>query len=112
MIGLTRQQQIAFVFTADYIAANGRAPTLMEITRALGLSAKSNAHRLLCALEERGYVRRLPGRARAIEIVVQSAGFKVKPELHEHLTEYAKEAGMSEERALNELLRGALGLAA
>ena len=68
MIGLTRRQQDALNFLIDYHDENGIYPSCDEIKDGLELASKSGVHRLLTALEERGYIRRLPYRARAIEV--------------------------------------------
>lgn len=58
-------------FIDAHIEANGFSPSFTEMARAVNLRSKSGVHRLLGCLEERGYVRRLPGKARAIEVVRQ-----------------------------------------
>jgi repressor LexA len=68
MISLTRTQANALAFIAHGIAENGLAPSYEEIGVALGLASKSAVHRLVKCLEERGAIRRMPGRARAIEL--------------------------------------------
>lgn len=69
MIGLTKKQRELFDFIESYMARNnGVAPSFEEMASAVGLSAKSGVHRLLTGLEERGFVRRIPHRARALEI--------------------------------------------
>lgn len=52
-----------------YMKAQERCPSYEEMKNALGLKSKSGVHRLIDALQERGFVRRLPNRARAIEIM-------------------------------------------
>lgn len=52
-----------------HLSDRGVAPSFDELKEALGASSKSNVHRLLSALEERGFIRRIPNRARAIEIL-------------------------------------------
>lgn len=67
---LTPRQRDLLRFIVDYMAAsNGVAPSFGQMSGALGLKSKSGLHRLLCSLEERGFIRRLPHRARALEIV-------------------------------------------
>lgn len=68
MIGLTRRQQDALNFLIDFHDQNGIYPSFDEIKDGIGLASKSGVHRLLTALEKRGYIRRLPDRARAIEV--------------------------------------------
>ena len=68
---LTSQQRQAFNFIENYISArHGVAPTLDEITEALSLRSKGNTHRILKALEQRGYIRRLPQCGRRIFLEV------------------------------------------
>lgn len=70
MSGLTARQRDALVFIQKYTTENdGIPPSFDDIKSALGLGSKSGVHRIVTALEERGRIRRLPQRARAIEIV-------------------------------------------
>lgn len=70
MISLTQHQSDLLNFLKLSIAENaGVAPTYDEMREAVGLASKSGINRLIVALEERGLIRRLPGRARAIEII-------------------------------------------
>jgi repressor LexA len=70
--GLTPRQNEALTFIAGYVAARGYSPTLDEIAAHLGLAAKSGAHRIVCALIERGALTMLPNRARSIQIVEEA----------------------------------------
>jgi repressor LexA len=65
MMPLTRKQRELF----DYLRSCDDCPSFIEMRDALGLTSKSGIHRLLSALEERGYITRLHNRARAISIV-------------------------------------------
>lgn len=67
--GLTRAQFDLLTFIRGYAEDKGYPPSFDEMCEAMGLASKSGVHRLLVALEERGAIRRLPHRARAIEIV-------------------------------------------
>lgn len=67
--GLTPQQQILLNYIAWHIATHGIAPSYAEMCAATGHTSKSAVHRLLGALEERGYIERLENRNRAIRIV-------------------------------------------
>jgi SOS-response transcriptional repressor LexA len=70
MIGLTAHQQGLLSYLKRYVAENGGvAPSYAEMREAVGLASKSGINRLIVALEERGLIRRLAGKARAIEIV-------------------------------------------
>lgn len=65
---LTRKQHELICFIEDRLAETGISPSFEEMKDALGLKSKSGVHRLISALEERGFLRRLPNRARALEI--------------------------------------------
>lgn len=64
----TSQQLRVLTFVANQVRETGVAPSFDEIRVHMGLKSKSGIHRLLTALEERGAIRRLPNRARAVEI--------------------------------------------
>lgn len=66
---LTPRQHQALIFIDSFIKEKGWAPSYDEIGKALGLDSKSGIHRLVVGLVERGRLRRLPNRARAIEVV-------------------------------------------
>jgi repressor LexA len=66
---LTRKQHELLMFIHERIKETGVSPSFDEMKEALDLASKSGIHRLITALEERGFVRRLAHRARAIEIV-------------------------------------------
>jgi len=69
MMGLTPKQRECLDLIGERMAADGVCPSYQEMADALGLKAKSGVHRLIDALEYRGYVRRVPNFARAIEIL-------------------------------------------
>lgn len=70
MIYLTRKQRELLQFIRVYSGKNdGVAPSFDEMQHALGLKSKSGVHRLITGLEERGHIRRMPHRARALEVV-------------------------------------------
>jgi repressor LexA len=73
---LTERQRQAFTFISERIEECGVAPNYDEIRDRLGLASKSGVHRLLDGLEERGFIRRLKHRARAIE-VIKPAGVRI-----------------------------------
>jgi len=66
---LTKKQHQLLLFIRDRMARDGVAPSFDEMKDALKLRSKSGIHRLITALEERGFLRRLPHRARALEVV-------------------------------------------
>lgn len=66
---LTRKQHDLIRFIQERLEENGISPSFEEMKEALDLKSKSGVHRLVSALEERGFIRRLPNRARALEIL-------------------------------------------
>ena len=66
---LTRKQYELLTFIHQRLKETGIPPSFEEMKDALGLRSKSGIHRLITALEERGFIRRLPHRARALEVV-------------------------------------------
>ena len=75
---LTQKQLELLTFLTNNLKKNGVAPSFDEMKDALALKSKSGIHRLVSALEERGFIRRLPNRARAIEIIKTTA---IKPSI-------------------------------
>lgn len=69
MIGLTERQKECLAFIKKTIAKNGVPPSFQEINDALGLASKSGVTRLIDALAERGFVRRIYNRARSLEVI-------------------------------------------
>jgi repressor LexA len=65
---LTRKQHELLTYINERLAETGVSPSFEEMKDALDLKSKSGVHRLISALEERGFIRRLPNRARALEI--------------------------------------------
>ena len=68
-MSLTSKQRAALVFIIDHQAKHGICPNYQEIADGLGLRAKSNIHRIVSALEERGYIRK-PSQQRARSLTV------------------------------------------
>jgi repressor LexA len=66
---LTRKQYELLLFINDRLGEGGVSPSFDEMKDALGLKSKSGIHRLITGLEERGFIRRLPHRARALEVL-------------------------------------------
>ena len=66
---LTRKQSELLTYLSDHMQQHNVPPSFDEMRDALGLASKSGVHRLVSGLEERGYIRRLANRARAIEIL-------------------------------------------
>ena len=66
---LTRKQHELLMFINERLTEAGIPPSFDEMKDALDLKSKSGIHRLITALEERGFIRRLPNRARALEVL-------------------------------------------
>ena len=66
---LTKKQRELLLFINQRLIATGVSPSFDEMKDALHLRSKSGIHRLVSGLEERGFIRRLPHRARALEVV-------------------------------------------
>lgn len=66
---LTRKQHELLCFINDRLLETGVSPSFEEMKEALDLKSKSGVHRLISALEERHFIRRLPNRARALEVL-------------------------------------------
>ncbi len=66
---LTRKQHELLLFIHERLKETGIPPSFDEMKEALDLASKSGIHRLIMALEERGFIRRLPNRARALEVL-------------------------------------------
>lgn len=73
---LTKKQLNLLEFIDTKTSENGISPSFDEMKEALNLKSKSGIHRLIIALEERGFIRRLPHRARALEVIK-----RIKPSL-------------------------------
>ena len=66
---LTAKQHELLIFIQDRLRETGVSPSFDEMREALDLKSKSGVHRLISALEERHFIRRLPNRARALEVL-------------------------------------------
>ncbi len=66
---LTRKQHELLLFINERLAETGVSPSFEEMKDALDLKSKSGVHRLISALEERGFIKRLANRARALEVL-------------------------------------------
>jgi repressor LexA len=77
---LTVKQHELLSFIHERLGATGVSPSFDEMREALELKSKSGVHRLISALEERQFIRRLPNRARALEVVkMPDAGVSARP---------------------------------
>jgi repressor LexA len=94
---LTRKQLELLLFINERLKEEGVPPSFEEMKEALNLHSKSGVHRLILALEERGFVKRLPNRARALEVVKL-------PDSHSPSLAGAKKGGFSPS-----IIQGSLG---
>ena len=76
---LTRKQHELLTFIQTRLEDSGISPSFEEMKDALDLKSKSGVHRLISALEERGFIRRLPNRARALEVLRQPDSSVLRP---------------------------------
>jgi SOS-response transcriptional repressor LexA len=113
MIGLTPKQRQLYDFIAAEIVVKGVAPTIREMMVGVGSRSTGRVAEMLLALEERGCVRRIHSRHRAIELVHPSdRSVTLNREILTLTDRYAQLHGISRDTATNELLRIALGAAA
>ena len=75
---LTRKQRELLMFLEERISQSGVTPSFEEMKDKVGLKSKSGIHRLISALEDRGFIKKLPFKARAIEIL-KLPSLKQKP---------------------------------
>ena len=75
---LTKKQQELLLFIHQKLQKEGIPPSFDEMKDALGLKSKSGIHRLITALEERGFIRRLANRARALAVIRLPDGHEVR----------------------------------
>ena len=106
---LTRKQLELLLFINERVKESGIPPSFDEMKDALDLRSKSGIHRLITALEERGFIRRLPNRARALEVIrlpeavspqIRQRGFR--PNVIEGRLGKAPELAMRAEDAAND----------
>ena len=76
---LTTKQRELLKFIEERVKANGVSPSFDEMRDAVQLKSKSGIHRLIVGLEERGFIRRLPHRARALEVCRSLESITEKP---------------------------------
>ena len=95
---LTAKQRELLLFIDQRLKANGISPSFDEMREALDLKSKSGVHRLISALEERGFIRRLANRARALEILKL-------PEVQSRLTDAGDQSADMTQEQLSAFLR-------
>ena len=89
---LTSKQQQLLMYIKQHLDKGGVSPSFEEMKEALDLKSKSGIHRLISALEERGFIRRLPNRARALEIVKLPDGAAVTAAVSDNVAEFKPKA--------------------
>ena len=87
---LTRKQHELLMFIHERMKESGIPPSFDEMKDALGLKSKSGIHRLITGLEERGFIRRLPHRARALEVLKLPEGAEANAGRQQRGSERAK----------------------
>lgn len=92
MMGTTPAQHRTLIFIARYVSDHGFAPCVGEIREHLELASNSGVVRILKALEERGLIRRIPWRNRAIEVISWPPEVEIKPSAVEALGDEAFES--------------------
>lgn len=104
---MTPQQARALAYLRDFTAMNGYCPSYDEIARHIGMKSKTGIYRVVHALEERGHIRRIPNRARAIEVVMPRT-VTLNHEICGLVDAYARVHRINRDTAANELLRSVL----
>ena len=100
---LTRKQYELLMYIEASLRDGGVSPSFDEMKEALGLKSKSGIHRLIRGLEERGFIRRLPHRARALEVLKL-------PENAQPLQNAQKTASISEKSFTPSVIEGQFGI--
>jgi repressor LexA len=100
---LTRKQYELLMYIEAALRDGGVSPSFDEMKEALGLKSKSGIHRLITGLEERGFIRRLPHRARALEVLKL-------PENAQPLPSVARPASQTEKPFTPSVIQGDFGI--
>lgn len=109
MIGLTRRQSTMLNFIRAAAKKDGVVPSIDEIRDGMGLRSRGATHAMLLRLEERGAIRRLPNRARAIVLAKPGiVSVEIPQHAHDRAAKAARLAGLS----LNEFVAAAVMRAA
>ena len=93
---LTRKQHELITFIQNKLEESGISPSFEEMKEALDLKSKSGVHRLISALEERGFIRRLPNRARALEVIKTPEGSVLRQAQDERAKAMARPANAND----------------
>ncbi|NYF31976.1 MULTISPECIES: transcriptional repressor LexA [Sphingopyxis] len=101
---LTAKQHELLHFIQERLDSSGISPSFEEMKEALGLKSKSGIHRLISALEERGFLRRLPNRARALEVLKVPEAAKSAAPLRENVVPLRKNPPAMRPIAANDIV--------
>ena len=114
MMGLTARQEKCLEFIRARVAVTGVGPSYEEIMADQGLRSKSGVHRIIVGLAQRGCIRRIPGAARAIELIDIGSTKAVLLDADTFAVAklYAGSKQISVDSAVNAIIRERLGVAA
>ncbi|HJS09821.1 transcriptional repressor LexA [Sphingopyxis sp.] len=101
---LTAKQHELLHFIQERLDTSGISPSFEEMKEALGLKSKSGIHRLISALEERGFLRRLPNRARALEVLKMPEAAKATAPVRENIVPLRKTPPALKPIAANDII--------
>ncbi|KTE02170.1 MAG: transcriptional repressor LexA [Sphingopyxis sp.] len=101
---LTAKQHELLHFIQERLDTSGISPSFEEMKEALGLKSKSGIHRLISALEERGFLRRLPNRARALEVLKVPEAAKATTPVRENVVPLRKAPPALKPIAANDII--------
>ena len=101
---LTAKQHELLHFIQERLDTSGISPSFEEMKEALGLKSKSGIHRLISALEERGFLRRLPNRARALEVLKMPEAAKATAPVCENIVPLRKTPPALKPIAANDII--------
>ncbi len=101
---LTAKQHELIRFIQQRLEETGISPSFEEMKEALDLKSKSGVHRLISALEERGFLRRLPNRARALEVIRQPEDATPARALGGNVVSLAPATGRTSPEAANDVI--------
>lgn len=94
---LTHAQRQVLDLISDRLALEGVPPSYAEITTAMGWKSKAQVHAVIGRLEERGFIHRLPGKARSLRVIDQGNGAMSQRELHRLALELIRTARVERE---------------
>ena len=98
---LTKKQKNLLIFINKKIRSSGVSPSYEEMKHSLNLKSKSGIHRLISALEERGFIRRLAHKARALEVVKLPETASAN-DIYNSFSPSVIKGGLDEEKSTNE----------